>query len=400
MATSELVALLSDREDQTPPGRIVRALSERGTLSASQIANVTGLAKSTVSTTLNALRKSGIVVEGGSLENGRSIGAGRPATALTLNPRAGTCIGIGIGLFHIQLIVADLAHTILSDQSRTLAADYTPEEALATIEALLVESYADPQLSRDAVLGVGVAIAGPVNPQDGRILRGGGLPTWAGLDIRQLVEPLFDCPIFADNESNCAAIAEMMWGSAQGHEDFVLFKLDLGVGGAIVSHGRVITGVAGAAGEFGHMSIDPEGDLCRCGNRGCLELTASFVRPLEMASRRFGYALQIADVIARAQGGDVGCRRLIEDTAEAAGRGLGIICATVNPGLIVIGGSMARAGDMLLGPLAASYEKHALVKSTDVPGVARTRIVAGTFARSDACLGAVGLVLRHHNRLG
>ena len=114
-------------------------------------------------------------------------------------------------------------------------------------------------------------MAAPINPRDGRVLKAGGVPTWAGKNIREIFEPAFGRPIFADNESNCSAIAQMMWGAARELDDFVLFTVDLGVGGAIVHGGQVITGFAGSAGEFGHMTLDPAGPLCRCGNRGCLE---------------------------------------------------------------------------------------------------------------------------------
>jgi predicted NBD/HSP70 family sugar kinase len=248
------------------------------------------------------------------------------------------------------------------------------------------------------MLGVGIALAGPIHPTTGRVMRAGGVTTWAGTDIRTIFEPALDCPIFADNESNCSAIAEMMWGVARGHEDFVLFTIDLGVGGAIVSRGHVLTGVAGAAGEFGHISIDPEGPLCRCGNRGCLELYASFREPMAHAERRFGRRLGIDEVVAIALEGDVGCRRLIEDTATIAGRGLGIIGAAINPRLVVIAGRLVRAGDLFLDALAASYDRYALIKR-DADEESRTQIVPARFIDNAACLGAVGLVLRHHGRL-
>ena len=188
----------------------------------------------------------------------------------------------------------------------------------------------------------------------------------------------------------------MMWGAAVGYEDFVFFTLDLGIGGAIVNRGHVITGIAGAAGEFGHMSINPEGPLCRCGNRGCLELYASFKEPLVHASKRFARPMTMVEVIQLAKAGDVGCRRLIEDTAEAAGRGLGIIGTAINPGLIVIGGRLATAGDLLLIPLEQSFNKHTLIKRDDVGPGGQTRIVVGKFVNNDACMGAVGMVLRHY----
>jgi predicted NBD/HSP70 family sugar kinase len=397
MNEAELRSLLGDGGPNTVAGRIVRILSEYGALSATQIARISWLAKSTVSTALSELRRSGMVVESSEAE-GRAGGVGRPATLLTLNPQAGTCVGILVGFDHIQVIVADVSHAVLFDESVQVDDDYSPEHAVEQVRGLVAKAYDVPGFSKESLLGVGIAVGSPVNPTSGRVLRAGGVPTWAGIDIRTIFEPDFDRPVFADNESNCAAIAEMTWGAAVGHEDFVLYTIDLGVGGAIVSHGQVLTGVAGAAGEFGHISIEPEGPLCRCGNRGCLELYASFKEPLALAERRYG-PITIEEVAKRARDGDIGCRRLIEDTAEAAGRGLGIITATLNPGLIVIAGRLVHAGSILMDALARSYDRHSLVKSFDVGEGARTRLVPTRFAGTGACMGAVGLVLRHHGRL-
>jgi predicted NBD/HSP70 family sugar kinase len=398
MTRPELKSLLSDQAVGTPSGRIVRLLSERGALSATQIAGISGLAKSTISAALAELRRSGMVVDGTGADNGKGQSVGRPATVLTLNPRAGTCVGLLFGLEHIQMIVADVSHALIADVTLEIEPDYTPAQAAQMAKGLIKQAYSAHDISIDTLLGVGIAVAGPINPSDGKVLRASGVPTWAGIDIRTVFEPALQQPIFADNESNCSAIAEMTWGAAMGFDDFVLFTIDLGIGGAIVSRGHVMTGIAGAAGEFGHMSIDPQGELCRCGNRGCLELYASFKGPVEQASRRFGRKMSIEDVVALARDGDVGCLRLIEDTAEVAGRGLGIIGAAINPGLIVIGGRLGLAGDMLLNPLEQSFNKHTLVKRNDVSAASRTKFVASRFSANDACMGAVGLVLRHHGR--
>jgi predicted NBD/HSP70 family sugar kinase len=395
MSDAELKSLLSDSAVGTPSGRIVRVLSQRGPMSARDIAQTTGLAKSTVSTALTELRRSGTVVEG-SGDSTRSTGVGRPATTLSLNPQAGTCVGLLFGMYHIQMIVADVSHAVIADKTVYLEPDYSPEAAAALSSQLIEQAYTAHAISPDTLLGVGLAVAGPINPIDGRVQRAGGVPTWAGVELKSVFERALERPVFADNESNCSAIAEMMWGAAVGYEDFVFFTLDLGVGGAIVNRGNVITGIAGGAGEFGHMSINPEGPLCRCGNRGCLELYASFKEPLAHASKRFGRPMTMDDVIGLAKDGDVGCRRLIEDTAEAAGRGLGIIGTVFNPPLVVIGGRMATAGDLLLVPLERSFNKHTLIKGDDVGPDARTRIVVGKFVDNDACMGAVGMVLRHY----
>ena len=153
-----------------------------------------------------------------------------------------------------------------------------------------------------------------------------GVPSWAGVDMRELFRGIFpDVPIFCDNESNCTAIAEMTWGAARGHEDFVVFTLDLGVGGAIVSGGKVLRGVGGGAGEFGHVVLDPTGPLCRCGNRGCVEVYASFRSPLAEAERHFGRPLRIADVAQMAADGEPYCAALVRRAGEIGGHALGII---------------------------------------------------------------------------
>lgn len=333
-----------------------------------------------------------MVVEVGSQPVGS---VGRPATTLTLNPQAGTCIGILIGQAEIQVIVADVSHSVLADRSLYLEPDYPPEKAAGLVRELIAEAYSEQWQKPEGLLGVGIAVGGPVNPVNGQVLRG-GLPNWAGIDLRQLFGPMFDAPLFIDNESNCSAIAEMTWGAAQGFDDFIVFTLDLGVGGAIVSGGKVLRGIAGGAGEFGHVVINPDGPLCRCGNRGCLEVYASFREPLAEAERHFGRGLRISDVVSLALEGDATCRALIERAGVAGGRGLGLIGSVFNPSLVVVSGRLATAGELLMQPLAESFEQLQLVKRDDVPDMARTILRPSRFTDNGACMGAVGLVLRHH----
>jgi len=400
MFEARLKSFLEDPGDGSPSARVVRLLRERGTLSATEIARLTGLAKSTVSITLAELRRLDIVIEKGNSETGRGASVGRPATALILNPKVGTCVGVLFGLEAIQVIVADVSHQVISDCKVQIAPDYSPAEAAELTRRLIDEAYEEHGLAPEGRLGVGVAVAGPINPFDGRVLRASGVPTWAGTDIRAAFGPVVNSPIFADNESNCAAIAEMMWGAAIGVEDFVFFKIDLGVGGAIVNRGHVVRGIAGSAGEFGHMMIDPGGPLCRCGNRGCLELYASANSALADTERRLGRAFDMDGLVALARAGDAVSRRQIAEMGEAAGKGLAIIGTAINPALVVLGGRMPLAGELLLGPLSESFERHTLVKRAEIAPEARTRFVPGVFTDNDACLGAVGLVLRHHGRPG
>lgn len=397
MTKLELRSLLGEPASATPTSRIVRILFERGSMSAAQISRVTGLAKSTVSMALAELKREAIVVEGASESPG---GVGRPATALTLNPRAGTCIGILVGLTEIQLILADVAHTVMFDKTVHLPLDYSPQGAQVIVRELIDEAYKNQRLKRSGLIGVGIAMGGPVNPVNGTVIRAGGMPDWAGVDLRDFFGPMFPgVPIFCDNESNCSAIAEMTWGAAQGHDEFIVYTLSLGVGGAIVVGGKVLRGIAGGAGEFGHMVIDPEGPPCRCGNRGCLETYANFRDRLKEAEAVFGRAMEVDEAVDLAIAGDETCRELIARTGELGGHGLGLIGSVFNPPLVVVSGRLAASGDILMQPLIDSYERYTLIKRGDVPEDARTQIRPSQFVDNGACMGAVGLVLRHHGRL-
>jgi predicted NBD/HSP70 family sugar kinase len=161
----------------------------------------------------------------------------------------------------------------------------------------------------------------------------------------------------------------------------------------------VLRGPAGGSGEFGHIVIHPGGELCRCGNRGCLETVAATGRILEVMARTHGRPFTLPEVIIHAQKGDAGAERLIADIAELAGQGLARIGTMINMPLILISGALAHAGPLLLDPLKAAYEKHTLLKARDLPHDQRTKIITGKLLDDDVVLGAVGLVLRHHGRL-
>jgi predicted NBD/HSP70 family sugar kinase len=389
--SSALTTLLNGGDARAPEARIVRCMSERGAMSPAEIAAATGLARSTISMTLAELRDARIVVETGQSREAR--GVGRPNQVFALNPKAGTVVGLHLGLRSLRLLVADVAHTVLHRAEIELGLDYGPDAVVGAARQAIRDAYKRCSLPLRSLLGVGVAVAGPVTA-DGRVLRASMVPTWAGVDIPGTFEPMFQTPVFAGNESNCAALAEMTWGAATDLADFVYFKIELGLGGAIVAQRRLVTGAAGAGGEFGHISIDPNGGLCRCGNRGCLELTGSFGPFVERLSRRLGRAVTIEEVVTRAQAGDAECRDSLSGIAEAAGRGLGIIGSILNPGVVIVAGRSLAAGPLLLEPLEASYERHTLLKCAQLGEAQRMRIIPAHFIEDGSLMGAVALVLR------
>lgn len=389
--TAEMVDLFTARNSSSAAARIVSAISAQGSVTAAEISEITGLARSTVSTALTELKQVGIVVEFGAQTSAPRI-AGRPVKQISLDPQAGTVVGIHLGLAEIDIALLDTAHSVIDCGRVPLAMDYGPTDAADAARAELEGLFRRHNRSLDGLIGIGVSVSGPVSP-DGRVLRSSILPKWAGQNIAELFSPIFQRPVTVENEANCAAVAEMMWGRARGHGDFLTLKIGLGVGGAIVRNGRVTSGVAGGAGEFGHICLDPNGAACRCGNRGCLETIASFAAPLEELNARRNTNMDITEAVLRAKEGDAEIRNLVQTAGRNAGWGLAVLCSAANPPLVLVSGLLAQADALLMEPLVETYERHVMIKPCEIKEEYRTHIAVGQFLKDDSLRGAAGLVL-------
>ena len=222
-----------------------------------------------MSETVAGLIDSGLIVKTSTVR--RSGRNGRPGTGITLNPQAGMYVGLDFGFRHVRGVLADVSHTILATRETLIGLDYSTEMGLAAAEELVDELLREGGVTPGRVLGIGVAIPGPVDPDTGKVMGTSMIPTWAGVDIAAQLGAVFGSAVLVDNESNCAALSEHLWGAGVGYSNLAYVKLHSGVGGAIVLNGTLVHGLAGAAGEFGHITIDDSGPLCRCGGRGCLE---------------------------------------------------------------------------------------------------------------------------------
>jgi predicted NBD/HSP70 family sugar kinase len=169
----------------------------------------------------------------------------------------------------------------------------------------------------------------------------------------------------------------------------VYLKLATGIGAGIVIDGRLFEGAGGTAGEIGHTTIDETGDICRCGNRGCLETYAGAAAIASLLSRSFGEELDPEAVVVRAAAGDPGCRRAIADAGRHIGVAVANLCNLVNPERIVVGGSTGQAGALLLDPLRESVSLRAIPSAAE-----DVSIVPGELGERAELLGAVALVLQ------
>jgi predicted NBD/HSP70 family sugar kinase len=375
--------------------KLADALRALGPSTRADLAAATGLSRATVSTTLGDLAELGLVIEpGGTTPAGPS--GGRPASVVQLSPSAGVAVGVDIGRRHLNVAVSDLAHNVLAEDGLRLEPheEHSAPVMLDRAAKLVQETLSAAGRSFADVIGVGLGIPAPVVTNTGLIGASNILPAWSGLRPADEFTRRLNIPVCVENDANLGALAEHLWGAGRASRSLVYLKLATGIGGGMVIEGRLFRGVSGTAGEIGHLSLDAHGDVCRCGNRGCLELTAGGTALVEVLRRTHPEVQSLADLVRLAVAGDAPCRRLIADAGTHLGVALGGLLNLMNPDLIIVGGELGRAGDVLLDPL-----RHALSRSAVASAVDAVSVRQGTLGDRAEVLGAVALVLREGERL-
>ncbi len=232
--------------------------------------------------------------------------------------------------------------------------------------------------SEGKVRGIGVAAPGPLDPYRGVVLTAPNVPAWKEEPLQARLEQAFGVAVRLGNDANLAALGEARYGAGRGYEHVLYLTLSTGVGGGAICHGRLLLGARGLAGEFGHITVDPEGPPCSCGQRGHLEALVSgpaLVRAAKEALSRdpesmlHGVEPLNGEAIARAaRDGDALAQRILQRAGECLGRALADLCHLFNPEVIVLGGGVSRSGPWLWEAARASLEAH-LMASTYQPAL-------------------------------
>jgi predicted NBD/HSP70 family sugar kinase len=230
-------------------------------------------------------------------------------------------------------------------------------------------------------------VPAPVDVRTGRISSVGVLRGWDGAAVPELLGERLGLPVYVDNDSNLGALAEVRLGAARGRQHIVYIHASHGVGGGLVIGGEVFHGRAGGAGEIGHSTVDDDGPVCRCGSRGCLEMYVGAPILLDMLRPSHGN-LTLRGAITRAEAGDVGCRRVIADAGRHLGAAAADVCNLFDPELVVIGGELADAGELLLEPIRTVMAQRA-VPSTAGP----VQVVAAELGAAAEVRGALAIAL-------
>jgi glucokinase-like ROK family protein len=366
-------------------------------ISRAALADTTGLNKTTVSSLVNELIERQFVREIGLA----SSSSGRPAILLKLNPTAGFIVSCEIGVDFILVICTNFAPEIIWRYEEKIDSTVGQRAILDRALNILHQAIEVGCPACGKLLGAAVGVPGLIDQATGALLFAPNLG-WKDLPIRAILQESINVPLFVDNEANIAALGEHYFGAAQGYEEVLYISAGVGLGGGIVHGGRVFSGVTGAGAEFGHMTMNPDGEICKCGNQGCWETQVSQQALFRHIWRRIdqGEASRLSEltggrrasltvplIVDAARAGDAVALVALETIGHHLGIGIASLVNALNPELVVFGGILSLAGEFLMPVIEKEVEWRALKWNREA-----MQLVLAKHA-SDACvMGGVAAV--------
>jgi len=381
---------------------ILRALRRQGRISRTEVSSITGWSKAKVSQEIRSLVDKGYLVEVG---KGASQGGRRPRL-LRINPQLGYIVGIDIGATSLETALADVTGQIMQRCSEAADVRDRPEEVLGRCVELVNQMCSAQGVPIDQILGIGVGVPGPVDFARGVLVAPPLMMDWENFPIRSFFNETYPLAfVVVDNDVNIMALGEQRSGDGVGVDHFIYVKIGTGIGAGIISNGRIHRGSDGCAGDIGHICVDKQGPVCRCGNQGCLEAMAAGPAIAEKATQaaRSGRSPLLRKML-DANGGILGpedvntaCREGDEAALEivrASGQIIGDVLAGLvnffNPSHIFIGGGIANFGNHLLVAIRRAVLRRSLPLATTHLSINFSR------ASSNAgIIGAIALVLEY-----
>lgn len=378
---------------------ILNLLLEDSPQSRANLAQQTGLNRSTISSLVGDLIAQGLIREVGFEE---ADSRGRPGMMLELNPGSGCIVGVEIHVGYVTVILTDFTAQTLWRKQVTFSLDTDQSKVIRLGEELI---YAALQAGRAyglKPLGIGLAVPGLVDTTRGELVYAPNL-CWHHVPFRDYWGYKFGVPLYIENDGNASALGEHYFGVAKGHRDFLFLGTGIGMSGGLMLNGQIYRGVGGFAGEVGHLIVESGGELCSCGRRGCWETlvgTPAVIRGIVHALNNgapscipdlIGHNLDLLTmevVIDAANKGDRLALDTLSSIALHLGSGIANLVNLFNPELIVLGGELTRAGKYLLPTIGKIVAAEAL---TDT---ARMVALAVSSQTTDACVrGAAALVI-------
>ena len=307
-------------------------------------------------------------------------------------------LGVDIGAAHVAVALTDLRGQVLAWKNARHDVRGDPEGTRRIIAELSDGCLARWGGGTGRLVGVGIAVPSPVNPAQPGVLSEVVLPAWRGRDWFDDLQVRYGVPVLVDNDANLGALAERWWGAGLGVDDFVYIKVATGIGAGQIVGGEIYRGATGIAGEVGHLVIDPLGPKCPCGLDGCLTTFVGSQALIERASALVekhpesalaGSDPTVESIEDAAVAGDPLARQIVHEAAEHLGIAVAGIVSMLNPAMVIVGGGLARVGDLLLDPLRDVIGRRSLITS-----VAGTQVRASELGEHATAQGAATIVLQ------
>ncbi len=334
----------------------------------SELASLTGLARSTVAARVDALLRVNLIAP---VADAASTG-GRPSRQFAFDGTRHAVLGMDIGATHVHVALTDLHGTKIVDIQEELAITAGPDIILGWVieqGTRLLEQHND----RVTLRAVGVGLPGPVEHATGQPVDPPIMPGWARFDVPGVLRKALGVPIYVDNDVNVMALGEHhdYWSDVA---DLLFVKVATGIGAGVIVGGRVHRGAQGIAGDIGHIWVpEAEGVECRCGSHGCLEAVAAGPAIAAKLRAQGADIHSTADIVAAVRRGDVDAVRAVREAGRIIGRVLTTCVSLINPAVIALGGSIADAGDHLLAGAREVIYTHSTALATGNLQIVRSR---------------------------
>ncbi|WP_284979147.1 ROK family transcriptional regulator [Arthrobacter sp. fls2-241-R2A-200] len=377
-------ASVASAPGQSRTGELFQLLRDGRARTRAELAEMTGLARSTVAARVDALTSLGLIAPAGEAFSS----GGRPPSRFAFQPSARVVIAVDVGATHILVAATDLSGRVLAESRVEMEVSAGPEAVLDLVVGLCRTLLA--QTGRDAreLAGIGIGLPGPVEHSSGKPANPPIMPGWDGFDVPHYIQRSFDTHVVVDNDVNIMALGEraFFWPEV---DSLLFIKVATGIGAGIIGGGLLQRGADGTAGDIGHVRV-PRGDgvLCRCGNYGCLEALASGPAVAAALTAEGVPAATGEDVLELARRGNLKAIQAVRQAGRDVGDVLATCVSLLNPSVIVIGGGLAAGGEYLLAGVREVVYQRSLPLAT-----ARLRIVQSMAADEAGVLGASRMVV-------
>lgn len=363
-----------------------------GGISRIELAKQLDLTRSAISGIIDDLLSANLVCEMNekNSETRRSIG-------LEINPERGKVIGIDMGATHVNFILADFAAQVIREMEFPFDIIKGPKVCLEQVDKNLQTLLEEVGIKKSDIYSIGVGVPGPIVSEAGIVSAPPIMPGWDTYPIRKELSDRWGIPVSLNNDAELGALGEWAYGAGRGEHNLVYVKVGTGVGAGLLINGQIYRGSTGSAGEIGHITIDENGPLCSCGNRGCLEAFTggkAIARKAIDAVRRGQRtvlenikpidSISAQDVIAAARRGDLVSQQIFSEAGSHLGTAIASLVNLFNPGIVVVGGGVAQIGDLLLEPIRHTVSQRSLLVASRA-----VRISAALLGRRSSGMGAV-----------